>query len=347
MRTIYSILLLLCLTVSAKANSSEISENRFRADTVPQVTCPPNASLFLSANACTVPFDYTVTVDDNQPGWTLTQTGGYPSGTDFPVGKIINTFLAEDSEGNTATCSFSVTVWDTIVPVALCNTGVVVSLGANDPNDCYDGQVAWYPALLADAGSYDNCGGIKIFISRTVPLTDCINSLNAINGHPECDSDIDPFPDFPSEFERAISQSDSFKVYCCEQGYSSVVAPDFRLWVFQLDSAGNFSLRPNGTLVYGICYTEITVDTVTCIYNEHPLGGNLILDANNVVFSMIPCSKCPKSSSGPSETGPIRCTPPAAASLAVSLSEMWTPARTSSTCCRRRGCGMCATTPKP
>lgn len=294
MRTIYSILLLLCLTVSAQANSSEISGGRLRADTVPQVTCPPNASLFLSANACTVPFDYTVTVDDNQPGWTLTQTAGYLSGTDFPVGKIINTFLAEDSEGNTATCSFSVTVWDTIVPVALCQTGLVVSLGADDPNDCYDGQVAWYPALLADAGSYDNCGGVKILISRPVPLTDCINSLNAINGHPVCDWNIDPFPDFPSEFERAISQSDSFKLYCCEQGYYPGIAPDFRLWAFQLDSSGNFSRRPNGALVYGICDTEITVDTVACIYNDHELGGLLFLDANNDCIFNDPLFKMPQ-----------------------------------------------------
>jgi len=278
MRTIYSILLLLCLVVSARATSPEISKNRLRADTVPQVTCPANASLFLTPGVCTVPFSYAVDVSDNQPGWTLTQTAGYPSGAEFPVGKTVNHFLATDNEGNTATCSFSVAVWDTIVPVALCKTGVVVSLGADDPNDCYDGQVAWYSALLADAGSFDNCGSVKIVISRAVPLTDCINSLNPINGHPVCDWNIDPFPDFPTEFEKGISQADSFKVYCCEQSLTDNL---FRLWVYQLDSMGKISKRPNGTPVYADCFTEIAVDTITCVYNEHPLGGSLLLDSNN------------------------------------------------------------------
>lgn len=279
MRTIFSILLL-CLAFSVRANASEISESRYQADTVPQITCPANAALFLTPSICTVPFSYSVDVSDNQPGWTLTQTAGYPSGTEFPVGKTVNHFLATDNEGNTATCSFAVTVWDTIAPTALCQTGVVVTLGADDPNDCYDGQVAWYSALLADAGSYDNCGGVKIVISRAAPFSDCINSLNAINGHPECDWNIDPFPDFPSEFETAIRQADSFKVYCCEQGYGASYSPWFRLWAYQLDSAGNIARRPNGTPVYGICTTQITVDTVPCVFNYHTLSGNMLLDAN-------------------------------------------------------------------
>ena len=284
MRTFFSILLLISLVVSANAaNTSNVEPTLFVAkiDTVPQITCPPNASLFLSPNTCTVPFAYAVDVSDNQPGSTLTQTAGYPSGTDFPVGKTFNHFLATDNEGNTATCSFLVTVWDTIPPAALCRTGVVVSLGADDPNDCFNGQVAWWPATVADDGSYDNCGGVKILISRTSPFTDCINALNFVNGHPECDWNIDPFPDFPSEFENAISQADSFKVYCCEQGYWPDLSPWYRLWAYQLDSTGNLARRPDGTLVYGICTTQITIDTMPCVYTDHILAGSLLLDTNS------------------------------------------------------------------
>ncbi len=43
-------------------------------------------------------------------GLPMTQTAGLPSGSDFPVGTTTNTFEATDSEGNTITCSFDVTV---------------------------------------------------------------------------------------------------------------------------------------------------------------------------------------------------------------------------------------------
>ncbi|MCB0535720.1 MAG: HYR domain-containing protein, partial [Saprospiraceae bacterium] len=42
----------------------------------------------------------------------LTQVSGLPSGSIFPVGTINNTFVVSDNAGNTASCSFAVTVND-------------------------------------------------------------------------------------------------------------------------------------------------------------------------------------------------------------------------------------------
>lgn len=288
MRTILASLLLLT-GLDVFANTTAVrnpftplhSFHALLADSIPQIACPANASLFLPASGCTASHVYTVTVTDDLPGWTLIQTAGYPSGADFPVGLTLNTFLVEDIAGNTATCSFSVSVWDTIAPVAVCASNVVVTLGNDDPNDCYNGQVAWWPASVLNGGSFDNCSNIKITAYRTAPYGDCANSLNWVKGHPDCDWNLDPYPDFPSEFEQAVSESDSFKIYCCDQGYNLANPVNMRLRVYQLDSLGNPAKGPDNKLIFSSCYTVITVDTVPCVFTTHTLSGYLNIDINN------------------------------------------------------------------
>jgi len=48
---------------------------------------------------------------------SVSQTAGHASGFAFPIGTTTNTFLAQDGGGNTATCSFTVTVHDNQAPV--------------------------------------------------------------------------------------------------------------------------------------------------------------------------------------------------------------------------------------
>ncbi|MBN2681515.1 MAG: HYR domain-containing protein [Bacteroidales bacterium] len=54
--------------------------------------------------------DYVVTANDNC-SVELVQTAGLPSGSEFPVGETVNSFLATDVTGNMATCSFSVIIY--------------------------------------------------------------------------------------------------------------------------------------------------------------------------------------------------------------------------------------------
>jgi hypothetical protein len=53
---------------------------------------------------------------NSAPAPTLTQTAGLSSGSTFPIGITTNTFTASDAFGNTATCSFLVTVTDNEAP---------------------------------------------------------------------------------------------------------------------------------------------------------------------------------------------------------------------------------------
>jgi hypothetical protein len=90
-----------------------------------------------------------VTATDNCPGVTVVAIP--PSGSTFPVGVTTVTATATDTSGNTATCSFTVTVMDTQAPVIVCPTNVVVvppTMG--DP--C---AVVNYPAPVVT----DNCPG--------------------------------------------------------------------------------------------------------------------------------------------------------------------------------------------
>ncbi|MDV6169688.1 HYR domain-containing protein, partial [Flavobacterium sp. DG1-102-2] len=72
----------------------------------PVITCIPDAT----TTNCDGTFTFTAPVfSDNCPSSVLTQTAGLASGSVFPIGQTLNTFLVTDASGNTATCSFTVT----------------------------------------------------------------------------------------------------------------------------------------------------------------------------------------------------------------------------------------------
>ncbi|MEZ4964946.1 MAG: proprotein convertase P-domain-containing protein [Saprospiraceae bacterium] len=202
----------------------------------------------------------------NFPGnnlWEPDTLGAFGLSPCLPQGTHTVIYQAEDDCGNTTTCTFRITVRDYIPPVAACDEHTIVSIGLDDPFDCYepadgcDGAgVTWVKAKTFDDGSYDNCNNIKFTIQRMADAngsySDCILGLNSINGHPDCD---DFFPDFPSEFERAVSEGDSIKFYCCEVGTSQMVI----LRVYQLDAFGNLTIGPDGSPVQNSCMVEVEV----------------------------------------------------------------------------------------
>lgn len=92
---------------------------------LPSITCPGDISQDNDPGLCeaTVSFADPALVD-NCPGATFTQTGGLTSGSDFPVGTTVNTYEVTDASGNTATCSFNITVVDAELPSITCPDSV-------------------------------------------------------------------------------------------------------------------------------------------------------------------------------------------------------------------------------
>ncbi len=88
----------------------DTDDPEFEDNTPPTITCPADIFVDNDPGVCSAVVSYNVTGSDNCPSPTLTQTEGFASGSAFPVGTTENTWEVSDASGNTATCSFNITV---------------------------------------------------------------------------------------------------------------------------------------------------------------------------------------------------------------------------------------------
>ena len=304
-------------------------------DQGPVAECPENTTVGTNANECHLDFDLpdlivedacsrlasieAQWVDYNGVGQSLFGSfSSFPGNNlwhpdtlavlgyanNLPVGNNTIKYIITDNCGNSTVCQFIVTVQDDVPPVASCDQTTVVGIGPDDPFDCYlpgsngcdFAGVTWVKASTFNDGSYDACNNVKFTIRRMAPYSDCILGLNAVNGHPNCD---DAFPDAPSEFERAIAESDSIKFYCCEVGTTQTVI----LRVYQVDVNGNLSIGWDGEPIYNECMIQVEVQdklkpectppanvTVSCesfdpslwLYGKAAVKDNCCLDSTKV-----------------------------------------------------------------
>jgi hypothetical protein len=120
-------------------------------ETAPVITAPANVTVSADAGADGAVVTYApATVTDNS-GETITPAYSQASGTSFPVGATTVTITAEDSSGNQASASFTVTVEDDEAPVITVPDDIVVS---NDPGQA--GAVVTYAAATVTDNS-DDC----------------------------------------------------------------------------------------------------------------------------------------------------------------------------------------------
>lgn len=96
--------------------------------TAPVIHCPPSDTVTLASGQCDTNYTYTVTAFDSLLEIVPLQQEGWPSGHPFPIGTTLNVFEASDSSGNTAACSFSVTVAPAATTL-VCADSVTVYLG--------------------------------------------------------------------------------------------------------------------------------------------------------------------------------------------------------------------------
>src|SRR5204862_3104832 len=100
----------------------------------PVIVCPANITQNSDTNACGAIVSYTAPVGaDSCPGSSTVQTAGLASGSLFPVGVTTNTFVVSDAAGNTAACSFTVTVLDNQPPAIVCPANITQN---SDTNAC-------------------------------------------------------------------------------------------------------------------------------------------------------------------------------------------------------------------
>ena len=173
----------------------------------------------------------------------------------IPVGHHIVTYIAQDDCGNTSSVTFNLTVADYSPPQAACDETTVVSIGKDDPNDCFLANLAsaqfagvtWVRATTFDAGSYDQCSEIKFTVRRSEPYSAAINQLD----HNPCPNNAGG----QSEFSLATAESDSIKFYCTEVGTELNVI----LRVYQCNVDGTISTYLDGTPIFNECEVKVQV----------------------------------------------------------------------------------------
>ncbi len=123
----------------------------------PIIACPADVMENNDSGVCgaTVVFADALAIDPEDGPIPTTQTMGPPSGSVFPVGDTIIEFSATDSDGNTVSCQFTITIVDAEDPVAVCQD-ITVELDAN-------GEYLLDPIEVV-ASSSDNCGVASIEI---------------------------------------------------------------------------------------------------------------------------------------------------------------------------------------
>lgn len=170
----------------------------------PTITCPSDITA-TAAVACPLsgssgPVNFTVTASDNCPGVTVVcknqNNQVVTSGQTFPVGSTTVTCTATDASGNTATCSFTVTVFSFCLQDET-NPGNVVLINAQ-------------------TGDYVFCCGGVLIASGRGDLTSrgCIGSIDNIKGDRQVHIQWDTSAKNNAGAGTAIVQKRSNKIVC-------------------------------------------------------------------------------------------------------------------------------------
>ncbi|HRK29227.1 MAG TPA: HYR domain-containing protein, partial [Chitinophagales bacterium] len=116
----------------------------------PSITCPANLTLPTTTGSCFAVAQWAVPTGTDNCGGVVSVTGSALSGSAFGIGTTTVNYVATDVSGNTATCSFTVTVTDNQAPTITCPANQTLPAGAN----------CTAVATWAMPTATDNCGGV-------------------------------------------------------------------------------------------------------------------------------------------------------------------------------------------
>lgn len=120
--------------------------------------CPSNMAQDNDTGQCAAVVNWTAPTASDSDGTVVSFTATHNPGDSFPVGTTTVIYTATDDSGDTATCSFDVTVNDVEAPIVV-TSGFGIALNTS-------GQVTIVAADVDD-GSSDNCGIQSLTLDRT------------------------------------------------------------------------------------------------------------------------------------------------------------------------------------
>lgn len=116
----------------------------------PAIICPPDVTQVADSGQCSAAVNFDLLkIAANNCRDGITTSFSHASGSTFPIGTTTVTATATDESGNSASCSFTVTVVDKQAPTIACPANITQS---TDPGQC-SAVVRFAPTAT------DNCGG--------------------------------------------------------------------------------------------------------------------------------------------------------------------------------------------
>ncbi len=172
----------------------------------PEIFCPADFAADNDEGVCgaVVNFASPIAIDAEDgvlDPMNVVQTGGLPTGSEFPVGDNDVTFTATDSHGNETSCTFVISVLDAEAPMAVCQDITVIldasgnaSIGnieldggstdncdvngwslSQNTFDCSDvGEVTVTLEVFDAAGNSTTCEAIVTVVDDIAPVIECI-----------------------------------------------------------------------------------------------------------------------------------------------------------------------------
>ncbi|WP_249041337.1 HYR domain-containing protein, partial [Aequorivita antarctica] len=203
----------------------------------PTIACPADITLNNTPGTCGTVANFAGVAFDIEDGNISSSIVATPaSGSTFAVGVTNVTLSVTDSDGNTSTCNFDVTVLDNELPVAVCQD-ITVDL---DPVT----GMATITAADVDNGSNDNCGIASMSLdvssfdcsmtgANTVVLTVTDNSGNSST----CTStvtvqDVTAPEVFCVGGFGVFTESEDFEGASLPSGWSTVIEAGSQDWTF-------------------------------------------------------------------------------------------------------------------
>ncbi|MCB9232654.1 MAG: HYR domain-containing protein [Bacteroidia bacterium] len=162
----------------ACGNSSSASQTLEVSDqAAPAVSCPANQSQTSDPGQCGANVTYAASASDNCG--TVSASYSHNPGSFFPVGTTTVTFTASDDCGNTASCSFDVTITDNEAPSISCPSALNFDCQAEIPaanTSLPSASDNCAVAAVNFLGDTDNggsgCAGDPLVITRTYEAVD-------------------------------------------------------------------------------------------------------------------------------------------------------------------------------
>ena len=93
-------------------------------------SCSNDTTIYTTSSTCSLPFSWDTPIATDECNASVNQIAGPSSGSNFSLCTTEISYVATDNAGNTDTCSFSVTVTDSIHPLITCPAYQTVSAPA-------------------------------------------------------------------------------------------------------------------------------------------------------------------------------------------------------------------------